>query len=134
MHTYQHEFLQLAIDQEVLRFGTFELKSGRISPYFFNAGRFCDGESLAVLGRCYAELIVQSGLEFDMIFGPAYKGIPLGASVCSALYEHHDQNIGFAYNRKEVKDHGEGGTIVGAALAGNVLVLDDVISAGTSVR
>jgi len=134
MHTYQHEFLQLAIDQEVLRFGTFELKSGRISPYFFNAGRFCDGESLAVLGRCYAELIVQSGLEFDMIFGPAYKGIPLAANVCSTLYEHHDQNVGFAYNRKEAKDHGEGGTIVGAALAGNVLVLDDVISAGTSVR
>ena len=134
MHTYQHEFLQLAIDQEVLRFGSFELKSGRISPYFFNAGRFCDGKSLAILGRCYAELIVRSGLEFDIIFGPAYKGIPLAATVSAALYEHHARCVGFAYNRKEAKDHGEGGTIVGARLAGNVLILDDVISAGMSVR
>ena len=134
MHNYQHEFLQLAIEQEVLGFGSFELKSGRNSPYFFNAGRFSDGKSLAVLGRCYADVIVRSGVGFDMIFGPAYTGIPLGATVAAALYEFHDRNVGFAYNRKEAKNHGEGGTIVGAALSGRVLVLDDVISAGTSVR
>ena len=134
MHTYQHEFLQLAIEQEVLRFGSFELKSGRISPYFFNAGLFDDGRSLSMLGRCFAELIMRSGLEFDMIFGPAYKGIPLGATVCAALYEYHQINVRFAYNRKEAKDHGEGGNIVGSALTGKVLVIDDVISAGTSVH
>ena len=133
MHSYQHEFLQLAIEQQVLGFGSFELKSGRISPYFFNAGRFSDGKSMSVLGRCYANLIAGSGIEFDMIFGPAYKGIPLAAAVCAALYEQHGLNVGFAYNRKEAKDHGEGGNIVGAALAGKVLVLDDVISAGTSI-
>jgi orotate phosphoribosyltransferase len=134
MHSYQREFLQLAIEQQVLGFGSFELKSGRISPYFFNAGQFSDGRSMAVLGRCYAEAIIRSGLEFDMLFGPAYKGIPLVAAVCSALYGQHGVNLPFAYNRKETKDHGEGGNIVGAALAGRVLVVDDVISAGTSVR
>lgn len=134
MHSYQREFLQLAIEQQVLGFGSFELKSGRISPYFFNAGQFSDGRSMAVLGRCYAEAIIRSGLEFDMLFGPAYKGIPLVAAVCSTLYEQHGVNLPFAYNRKETKDHGEGGNIVGAALAGRVLVVDDVISAGTSVR
>jgi len=134
MHNFQHEFLQLAIEQQVLGFGSFKLKSGRISPYFFNSGRYSDGRSLSAIGRCYAGAIVASSLEFDMIFGPAYKGIPLGVMVCGALYEHHGLNIPFAYNRKESKDHGEGGNIVGAALAGRVLVLDDVISAGTSMR
>lgn len=134
MRTYQHEFLQLAIDQAALDFGSFELKSGRISPYFFNAGRFSDGRSLAILGRCYAASIEQSKLQFDMIFGPAYKGIPLGTAVCSALYQLQQVNVSFAYNRKETKDHGEGGNIVGAVLAGKVLVVDDVISAGTSIR
>lgn len=134
MHNYQEDFLQLSIEQQVLDFGSFELKSGRISPYFFNAGRYSDGRSLAVVGRCYAAAILGSNLEFDMIFGPAYKGIPLGAVVCSALYEQHGVSVPFAYNRKETKDHGEGGNLVGAKLEGKVLILDDVISAGTSVR
>ncbi len=134
MRTYQHEFLQLAIDQAALVFGSFELKSGRVSPYFFNAGRFSDGRSLALLGRCYAAAIEQSKAQFDMIFSPAYKGIPLGTAVCAALYQQQQLNVSFAYNRKETKDHGEGGNIVGAVLAGKVLVVDDVISAGTSVR
>ncbi len=134
MHHYQHEFLQLSIEQKVLSFGGFELKSGRISPYFFNAGRFSDGRALSILGDCYAAAITGSDLEFDMIFGPAYKGIPLGAVICSALYRNYQVNLPFAYNRKEAKDHGEGGSIVGAKLAGRVLVVDDVISAGTSVR
>lgn len=134
MRTYQHEFLQLAIDQAALVFGGFELKSGRVSPYFFNAGRFSDGRSLALLGRCYAAAIEQSKAQFDMIFSPAYKGIPLGTAVCAALYQQQQLNVSFAYNRKETKDHGEGGNIVGAVLAGKVLVVDDVISAGTSVR
>lgn len=134
MRTYQHEFLQLAIDQAALVFGSFELKSGRVSPYFFNAGRFSDGRSLVLLGRCYAAAIEQSKAQFDMIFSPAYKGIPLGTAVCAALYQQQQLNVSFAYNRKETKDHGEGGNIVGAVLAGKVLVVDDVISAGTSVR
>ena len=134
MHNYQEDFLQLSIEQQVLGFGSFELKSGRISPYFFNAGRYSDGRSLALVGRCYAAAILESNLEFDMIFGPAYKGIPLGAVVCSALYEQHGVNVPFAYNRKETKGHGEGGNLVGAKFEGKVLILDDVISAGTSVR
>jgi len=117
-----------------LRFGEFTLKSGRVSPYFFNAGLFCSGRAMAVLGRCYAQSIVDSGLQFDMLFGPAYKGIPLAAVTVAALAEKLDSDTGWAYNRKEAKQHGEGGMIVGAPLAGRVLILDDVITAGTAIR
>lgn len=134
MHDYQLRFIELAVQRAALRFGRFTLKSGRLSPYFFNAGSFDDGASLAVLGGCYADAIVQSGLPFDMLFGPAYKGIPLVAAVAAGLYEAHGRNLPFAYNRKEAKEHGEGGSIVGRALAGRVLIVDDVITAGTAVR
>ena len=134
MHAYQQEFLDFAIEVGVLRFGEFTLKSGRISPYFFNSGLFDTGSSLARLGRYYAQAIVDSDIEFDMIYGPAYKGIPLAASLAIALADHHDRDLSYCFNRKEAKDHGEGGTIVGAPLAGRVLIIDDVISAGTSVR
>jgi len=117
-----------------LKFGEFTLKSGRVSPYFFNAGGFDDGRSLEVLSDCYAQAILDSGLVFDMLFGPAYKGIPLASGIAIMLNARHQRNIPFAYNRKEAKDHGEGGTLVGAKLEGNVLITDDVISAGTSVR
>ena len=117
-----------------LKFGEFRLKSGRVSPYFFNAGGFDDGRSLEILSACYAQAILDSGIEFDMLFGPAYKGIPLAAGIAIMLNAGHQKNIPFAYNRKEAKDHGEGGTLVGAELKGNVLITDDVISAGTSVR
>lgn len=128
------EFLGYCLHREVLRFGEFTLKSGRVSPYFFNAGLFNRGSDLERLGRFYADAIVASGLDFDLIFGPAYKGIPLAAAVAIALHVHHGRDVPWAFNRKEAKDHGEGGTIVGAPLAGRVLVIDDVISAGTSVR
>ena len=134
MKDYQAEFLQFAIDNDVLKFGEFTLKSGRISPYFFNFGLFQSGSSLAKLGDYYAQAIVDSGVEFDMLFGPAYKGIPLVAVVAANLYEKHGLDYPYAYNRKEAKDHGEGGTIVGAPLVGKVLVVDDVISAGTASR
>lgn len=134
MEQYQKQFLQFAIEKGVLRFGEFTLKSGRKSPYFFNSGLFNDGASLAHLGRYYAQAIVESGIQFDMIYGPAYKGIPLASATAIALADHHDRNIPYAFNRKEVKDHGEGGVIVGAPLAGKILIIDDVISAGTSVR
>lgn len=134
MHDYQREFLDFAIDIGVLRFGQFTLKSGRISPYFFNSGLFNTGASLARLGRYYAQAVAASNIEFDMIYGPAYKGIPLAASLAIALADHHDRDMPYCFNRKEAKDHGEGGTIVGAPLAGRVLIIDDVISAGTSVR
>ncbi len=117
-----------------LKFGEFTLKSGRVSPYFFNAGGFDDGRSLEVLSDCYAQAILDSGLAFDMLFGPAYKGIPLASGIAIMLNASHQRNIPFAYNRKEAKDHGEGGTLVGAELKGDVLITDDVISAGTSVR
>ncbi|MDJ0807658.1 MAG: orotate phosphoribosyltransferase [Gammaproteobacteria bacterium] len=134
MQDYQREFLEFARDVGVLRFGEFTLKSGRISPYFFNAGLFSTGASLARLGRYYAQTIVDSGIEFDMLYGPAYKGIPLAAVTAAALYDQHGLDLPYAFNRKEAKDHGEGGVIVGHALAGQVMIIDDVISAGTSVR
>ncbi len=134
MQDYQRDFLDFALDVGVLRFGEFTLKSGRISPYFFNAGLFNTGASLARLGRYYAQAIVDAGIEFDVLYGPAYKGIPLAAATAAALYDHHAIDIPYAFNRKEAKDHGEGGIIVGHALEGRILIIDDVISAGTSVR
>lgn len=134
LQAYKRRFFDLALRKGNLRFGEFTLKSGRISPYFFDAGGFDDGESLAALARCYADAIAASGLAFDMLFGPAYKGIPLVAATAVALAERRGQNVPFAYNRKEAKDHGEGGVIVGRPLAGRVLIVDDVISAGTSAR
>jgi len=134
MQDYQRSFLNFALETEVLKFGEFTLKSGRLSPYFFNSGLFNSGRSLAELGRFYAQAIVESGVEFDVIFGPAYKGIPLAATISIALADHHQRDVPYSFNRKEAKDHGEGGTIVGAPLTGNVLIVDDVISAGTSVR
>lgn len=134
MKDYQAEFVKFAIDNKVLKFGEFTLKSGRLSPYFFNFGLFQSGSSLAKLGDYYAQAIIDSGVEFDMLLGPAYKGIPLVAVVAANLYEKHGLDYPYAYNRKEVKDHGEGGNIVGAPLAGKVLVVDDVISAGTASR
>ena len=134
MKRYQKEFLNFALENNVLKFGEFTLKSGRISPYFFNFGLFQTGSSLAKLGDYYAQSIVDSGLQFDMLFGPAYKGIPLVSVIAATLYEKHGVDYPYAYNRKEVKDHGEGGNIVGAPLEGKVLVVDDVISAGTAIR
>ena len=134
MEKYQQEFIEFALNIGVLRFGEFTLKSGRISPYFFNAGLFNSGNALAQLGRYYAQTIVDSGIRFDVLYGPAYKGIPLAAATAIALADHHGKDTPYAFNRKEAKDHGEGGTIVGAPLQGKVLIIDDVISAGTSVR
>jgi len=134
MKPYQQEFLDFAISNHVLKFGEFTLKSGRLSPYFFNFGLFQTGSSLAKLGDYYAQAIVDSGIKFDMLFGPAYKGIPLVAVVAATLYEKHGLDYGYAYNRKEAKKHGEGGNIVGAPLQGKVLIVDDVISAGTAIR
>lgn len=130
---FRQEFIAFAIEKEVLRFGEFKTKAGRLSPYFFNAGLFNDGESLMKLGEFYAEAIMNSGIEFDMLFGPAYKGITLAASIAIA-FAKNGHNYPYAYNRKEAKDHGEGGVIVGSPLQGRVLIIDDVISAGTSVR
>ncbi len=134
MQAYQRDFIRFAIERGVLRFGEFTLKSGRTSPYFFNAGLFSSGSALAQLGRFYAEAVVASGIDFDVLFGPAYKGIPLAASTAVALAEHHQRDLPWCFNRKEAKDHGEGGTLVGAPLAGNVLIIDDVITAGTAIR
>ena len=134
MQAYQKEFLEFALNQEVLKFGEFTLKSGRLSPYFFNAGLFNTGESLSRLGRYYAQSIVDSGIEFDVLFGPAYKGIPLAAVTVVALADQHGRNVPYCFNRKEAKDHGEGGNLVGAALEGRVLIIDDVITAGTAIR
>ena len=134
MQDHKSRFFELALAKGNLRFGSFTLKSGRISPYFFNAGGFDDGASLAELANCYADAIADSVLEFDMLFGPAYKGIPLAAATAIALNARHGRNVPYAFNRKEAKDHGEGGIIVGAPLQGRVLVIDDVISAGTSMR
>ncbi len=134
MQEYQRTFIDLALSRSALRFGSFKLKSGRESPYFFNAGLFNDGEAIAVLGQCYANALARSGLEFDMLFGPAYKGIPLATSAAIALADHHHRSVPWAFNRKEAKEHGEGGNIVGAKLAGRVMIVDDVITAGTAIR
>ena len=134
MQDYQKQFLDFVINRQILRFGEFTLKSGRQSPYFFNAGLFNTGAALAFIGQCYAAAIQQAGLEYDVIFGPAYKGIPLAAATSIALANNFACDKPYCFNRKEAKDHGEGGTIVGAALAGRVLVVDDVITAGTAIR
>ena len=134
MRAYKSEFLDLALELGVLKFGEFTLKSGRVSPYFFNAGLFSSGYAAAKLSRYYAAAIAESEVEFDMLFGPAYKGIPLATLAASALAEHHDIDVPYAFNRKEAKDHGEGGNIVGAPLQGSVLIVDDVITAGTAIR
>ena len=134
MKAYKTEFLELALELGVLQFGQFKLKSGRVSPYFFNTGLFASGYAAAKLGRCYASAIANLDIEFDMLFGPAYKGIPLVVLAAGALAEHHDLDYSFAYNRKEHKDHGEGGLTIGAPIHGRVLILDDVITAGTAVR
>ena len=134
MHKYKQQFIELALRHEVLRFGEFTLKSGRISPYFFNAGLFNTGGALAILGSAYASALVSHGVDYDVLFGPAYKGIPLVASLAVALASEHGIDKPYAFNRKEAKDHGEGGNIVGAALKGDVLIVDDVITAGTAIR
>ena len=131
---YQRDFIELTLQREVLRFGEFTLKSGRQSPYFFNMGRIDAGAALAQLGRSYAAAAMHSDVAFDMLFGPAYKGIPLAAATAIALADHHDRDLPWAYNRKEAKDHGEGGILVGAPLKGRVLIVDDVMTAGTAVR
>ncbi|KAI9298174.1 orotate phosphoribosyltransferase [Neoconidiobolus thromboides FSU 785] len=131
---YQREFIKHAIDLGVLKFGTFELKSGRISPYFFNAGLFYQASSISKLSQCYAASIQSWNLDYDIVFGPAYKGIPLACSTVVALYTGYNIDKPFSYNRKEKKDHGEGGSIVGAPLNGKVLIIDDVITAGTAIR
>lgn len=134
MNNHSHAFFQLAIQQQALRFGEYTLKSGRISPYFFNAGLFNDGSSLGQLAKLYAHTIAESGVEYDVLFGPAYKGIPLVAATSVALSELTGKNVPWCFNRKEAKDHGEGGTLVGSELQGNVIIIDDVITAGTAIR
>lgn len=134
MQDYQRTFIDLALARQALRFGQFKLKSGRDSPYFFNAGLFNDGDAMRVLGQCYAAALARAELPFDMLFGPAYKGIPLVTATAVALAEHHYRNVPWAFNRKEAKTHGEGGNIVGTALQGRVVIVDDVITAGTAIR
>jgi len=134
VHDYQREFIELTLARDVLRFGEFTLKSGRISPYFFNMGRIDSGAALARLGRAYAEAATRSAVPFDMLFGPAYKGIALAAATAIALADTQDRDLPWAYNRKEAKAHGEGGVLVGAPLKGRVLIVDDVMTAGTAVR
>ncbi len=134
MQDYRRQFLEFAFARGVLRFGEFTLKSGRKSPYFFNAGLFNSGATLVALGRFYARAVVESGIGFDMLFGPAYKGIPLATVTAAALAEHHGRDVPYCFNRKEIKDHGEGGLLVGAPLQGRALIIDDVITAGTAVR
>ncbi len=128
------EFIEFAVEQGALQFGEFTLKSGRVSPYFFNAGLFQDGHALAVLSKFYAQAIIQAKIEFDVLFGPAYKGIPLVATVAMNLATEYNKNVGYAFNRKEVKSYGDGGKLVGAPLQGRVLIVDDVITAGTAIR
>lgn len=134
MKAYQREFIEFALEKEVLKFGEFTLKSGRKSPYFFNAGLFNTGRDLARLGRFYAAALADSGIEFDVLFGPAYKGIPIATTTAVALADHHDIDTPYCFNRKEAKNHGEGGNLVGSALEGRVMLVDDVITAGTAIR
>jgi len=134
LQSWQKEFIEFSINKGVLQFGDFTLKSGRQSPYFFNAGKFDDGQSQQILGDIYAQTLIDSGIEFDTLFGPAYKGIPLATSTVIALNSHHQRNIPFTFNRKEAKPHGEGGQLVGAPLRGRVILVDDVITAGTAIR
>ncbi|GHY68414.1 orotate phosphoribosyltransferase [Vibrio cholerae] len=134
MKAYQREFIEFALEKQVLKFGEFTLKSGRKSPYFFNAGLFNTGRDLARLGRFYAAALVDSGIEFDVLFGPAYKGIPIATTTAVALADHHDVDTLYCFNRKEAKDHGEGGNLVGSKLEGRVMLVDDVITAGTAIR
>jgi len=134
MQAYKAEFIQLALDVGALRFGEFELKSGRISPYFFNSGMFASGAAAATLARCYAAAASDMNIGFDNIFGPAYKGIPLAALTAAGLADHHGKDVPYCFNRKEAKAHGEGGNIVGAAISEQVLIVDDVITAGTAIR
>ncbi|NOH55572.1 orotate phosphoribosyltransferase [Vibrio coralliilyticus] len=134
MKAYQREFIEFALEKEVLKFGEFTLKSGRKSPYFFNAGLFNTGRDLARLGRFYATALADSGIEFDVLFGPAYKGIPIATTTAVALADHHDIDTPYCFNRKEAKDHGEGGNLVGSALEGRIMLVDDVITAGTAIR
>ncbi len=134
LEDYQREFLDFALSQGALKFGEFTLKSGRKSPYFFNAGEFCTGAALARLGVYYAKAIVQSGISFDCLFGPAYKGIPLASATAIALASRYERDIPYVFNRKEAKNHGEGGMLVGAPLEGDVVIIDDVITAGTAIR
>lgn len=134
MQGYQREFIDFALQRGVLRFGEFTLKSGRVSPYFFNAGLFDSGLALAKLGQFYAQALVEQGVSYDLLFGPAYKGIPLAAATAMALAEHHQRDVPWCFNRKEAKQHGEGGSLVGAPLSGDVLIVDDVITAGTAIR
>lgn len=134
MKAYQQEFIEFALKKQVLKFGQFTLKSGRTSPYFFNAGLFNTGGDLARLGRFYAAALADSGIEFDLLFGPAYKGIPIATTTAVALADHHDTDIPYCFNRKEAKTHGEGGSLVGSELVGKVMLVDDVITAGTAIR
>lgn len=134
MSKIKNAFIKMAINKQALQFGEFTLKSGRVSPYFFNAGYFNQGEDLATLGDCYAQTLVDANAEFDMLFGPAYKGIPLATVAAASLSRNHNINTGFCFNRKEIKAHGEGGNLVGAPLQGKVLIVDDVITAGTAIR
>tara|TARA_R110002167_G_scaffold252094_3_gene458367 strand:+ start:567 stop:1229 length:663 start_codon:yes stop_codon:yes gene_type:complete len=134
LKSHQRDFIRFAIQKNVLKFGEFTLKSGRVSPYFFNAGLFDDGLSLANLGAFYAQTLIDSAIPYDVLFGPAYKGIPLGSATAVSLSSLHQRNVPFAFNRKEAKAHGEGGTLVGAPLSGKVMIIDDVITAGTAIR
>lgn len=134
MKAYQREFIEFALEKQVLKFGEFTLKSGRKSPYFFNAGLFNTGRDLARLGRFYAAALVDAGIEFDVLFGPAYKGIPIATTTAVALADHHEVDTPYCFNRKEAKDHGEGGNLVGSKLAGRIMLVDDVITAGTAIR
>ncbi|WP_413731541.1 orotate phosphoribosyltransferase [Sodalis sp. RH20] len=134
MKAYQREFIEFALNKQVLKFGEFTLKSGRISPYFFNAGLFNTGRDLALLGRFYAAALMDSGIDFDLVFGPAYKGIPIATTTVVALAEHFERDVPYCFNRKEAKNHGEGGSLVGSPLQGKIMLVDDVITAGTAIR
>lgn len=134
MKTYQHQFIEFALEKQVLQFGEFTLKSGRVSPYFFNAGLFNTGKDIALLGHFYAAAVMDSAIEFDILFGPAYKGITIGTATAVALSEKYHLDVPFCFNRKEIKDHGEGGELIGSPLTGNVMLVDDVITAGTAIQ